>query len=177
MKRRYAKVEEGEYIQKRIDEGYFKGYVCNIKFKDVKNPIIIKNEIREFCIKENGYEWFEVYPDNANYAITIMFDDNKNLIEWYFDIAKKVGIENDIPYEDDLYLDMIITPEGKELVLDEDELIDALNTGKIIQSDVDLAYKTLKQLKIKYVNNFKYLVKLTNKFCEIFESKSRVKLV
>ena len=177
MKRRYANQVEGEYIQKRIDEEFFKGYVCNVKFKDVKNPIIIKNEIREFCIKDNGYEWFEVYSDNANYAITIMFDDNKNLIEWYFDIAKEVGIENDIPYEDDLYLDMIITPDGKKIVLDEDELVEALNQGKIMQLDVDLAYKTLKELENKYANNLEYLVKLTNKFCEIFESKSRVKLV
>jgi len=175
MKRRYAKVEEGEYIQKRIDEEFFKGYVCNVKFKDVKNPIIIKNEIREFYIKNNGYEWFEVYPDNANYAITIMFDDNKNLIEWYFDIAKEVGIENDIPYEDDLYLDMLIMPDGQKVVLDEEELLEALNLGKIMQSDVDLAYQTLKQLESQYVNNFEYLIKLTNKFCEIFESTTRVK--
>ena len=175
MKRRYANEVEGDYIQKRIDEEYFKGYVCNIKFKDVKNPIVIKNEIREFCIKDNDYEWFEVYPDNANYAITIMFDNNKNLIEWYFDIAKEVGIENNIPYEDDLYLDLLIMPDGRKVVLDEDELLEALNLGKIMQSDVDLAYQTLKQLESQYVNNFDYLIELTNKFCEIFESKAKVK--
>ena len=175
MKRRYANIVGADYTQKRIDEEYFKGYVCNLKFKDISNPLIIKNEVREFCIKDNDYEWFEVYPDNANYAITIMFDDNQNLIEWYFDIAKEVGIENNIPYEDDLYLDMIIMPNGQKLVLDEEELIDALNKGEILQSDVDLAYQTLKQLEFQYVNNFDYLVKLTNKFCEIFESKVRVK--
>ena len=175
MKRRYANIVGADYTQKRIDEEYFKGYVCNLKFKDISNPLIIKNEVREFCIKDNDYEWFEVYPDNANYAITIMFDDKLNLIEWYFDIAKEVGIENNIPYEDDLYLDMIIMPNGQKLVLDEEELIDALNKGEILQSDVDLAYQTLKQLEFQYVNNFDYLVKLTNKFCEIFESKTRVK--
>lgn len=175
MKRRYANIIGADYTQKRIDEEYFKGYVCNLKFKDISNPLIIKNDIREFCIKDNDYEWFEVYPDNANYAITIMFDDKLNLIEWYFDIAKEVGIENNIPYEDDLYLDMIIMPNGQKLVLDEEELINALNKGKILQSDVDLAYQTLKQLEAQYVNNFDYLVKLTNKFCEIFESKTRVK--
>ena len=175
MKRRYANIVGADYTQKRIDEEYFKGYVCNLKFKDISNPLIIKNEIREFCIKDNDYEWFEVYPDNANYAITIMFDDKLNLIEWYFDIAKEVGIENNIPYEDDLYLDMIIMPNGQKLVLDEEELINALNKGEIMQSDVDLAYQTLKQLEDQYANNFDYLVKLTNKFCEIFESKTRVK--
>ena len=31
MKRRYANKVEGDYIQKRIDEEYFKGYICNVK--------------------------------------------------------------------------------------------------------------------------------------------------
>lgn len=175
MKRRYANKVEGEYTQKRIDEEYFKGYVCNIKIKDVSKPLIVNNGINEICIKDNNYEWFEVYPDNANYAITIMFDDNSNLIEWYFDIAKGIGIENGIPYEDDLYLDMIIMPDGQKLVLDEDELIDAFNRGEITQSDVDLAYQILKQLEIQYASNSDDLLNLTNKLCKIFESKAKVK--
>ena len=175
MKRRYANNVEGEYTQKRIDKEYFKGYICNIKIRDVKKPLIVNNGISEICIKDNNYEWFEVYPDNANYVITIMFDDKLNLIEWYFDIAKEVGIGNDIPYEDDLYLDMIITPDGQKIVLDEEELIDALNRREIMQSDVDLAYQVLKEIETMYVNNLDNLIKLTNKVSETFESKAKVK--
>lgn len=175
MKRRYANQVDGEYTQKRIDEDHFKGYVCNIKIKNVSKPLIVNNGISEICIKDNNYEWFEVYPDNENYAITIMFDDNKNLIEWYFDIAKEVGIENGIPYEDDLYLDMIIMPNGQKLVLDEEELLGALNRGEITQTDVDLAYQTLRDLETKYVKNLDDLEKLTNNFCEIFNSRNKVK--
>ena len=174
MKRRYANKVEGDYTQKRIDEDYFRGYVCNIKIKDVSRPLVVSDGINEVCIKNNNYEWFEVYPDNANYAITIMFDDNANLIEWYFDIAKEVGVENNIPYEDDLYLDLVITPDGKNLLLDENELIDALNKGEISQVDVDLAYQTLNLLEDTYVNNLDNLVSLTNKICEMFDSKMKV---
>jgi len=175
MKRRYANKVEGNYTQKRIDEEYFKGYICDIKIQGVNKPLIVNNGVTEICIKDNDYEWFEVYPDNENYAITIMFDDKFNLIEWYFDIAKEVGIENDIPYEDDLYLDMIITPDGQKLVLDEEELIDAFNRGEIVQSDVDLAYQTLKKLENLYASNLDDLIQLTNKFCEMFESKCEIK--
>ena len=132
--RRYSNKVEGDYTQKRVDEEYFKGYICNVKIKDVNKPLIVNNGVSEICIKDNGYEWFEVYPDNENYAITIMFDEKLNLIEWYFDIAKEVGIENSIPYEDDLYLDMIITPDGQKLVLDEEELIDAFNNNNDIHT-------------------------------------------
>ena len=98
-----------------------------------------------------------------------MYDDKNNLIEWYFDIAKEIGFENGIPYEDDLYLDTIILPNGQKLVLDEEELLGALNKGEIQQSDVDLAYSTLKMLEEKYVNNFKDLVNLTNYIRNAFQ--------
>lgn len=169
MKRRFANAVEGQYSQKRFDEEMFKGYISNIKIQNVANPLIVNNGISKACIKDNNYEWFEVYPDNSHYAITIMYDDKNNLIEWYFDIAKEIGLENGKPYEDDLYLDMIILPNGQKLVLDEEELKGALNKGEIQQSDVDLAYSTLKMLEEKYVNNFKDLVDLTNYIRSAFQ--------
>lgn len=92
----------------------------------------------------------------------------KELIEWYFDIAKEVGVENGIPYEDDLYLDMVIMPDGQMLVLDEDELQEAFKRGEIDQDDVDLAYETLKELEDKYVDDLDNLRKLTDNFGKFF---------
>ena len=89
VKRRLANEVEGLYTQRKIDEDYFCGYVCNIKIKNVSVPLIVYNGISDVCIKDEGYEWFEVYPDDEHYVITIMFDNHHNLIEWYFDMAKK----------------------------------------------------------------------------------------
>ena len=174
MKRRYANKIKGEYIQKRIDEEFFKGYVAFVKIKDVQNPLIVNDGEKDVCIKDNDYEWFEVYPDNEHYVITIMFDDKNNLIEWYFDISKEVGIEDGIPYEDDLYLDMVLAPDGRVFILDEDELQDALNKKEILQSDVDLAYNTLNVLKNRYTNNLGELKELTNRISDIFKTKNMI---
>lgn len=174
MKRRYANKVKGEYIQKRIDEEFFKGYVAFVKIKDVQNPLIVNDGEKDVCIKDNDYEWFEVYPDNEHYVITIMFDDKNNLIEWYFDISKEVGIEDGIPYEDDLYLDMVLAPDGRVFILDEDELQDALNKKEILQSDVDLAYNTLNVLKNRYTNNLSELKELTNRISDIFKTKNMI---
>lgn len=103
-----------------------------------------------------------------------MFDDNNNLIEWYLDIAKNTGLENGIPFEDDLYLDMIITPAGEKRVIDENELKEAFNNDEITQEDLDSAYQTLELLENKYVNNLDELVKFTNYLCDKFKSKSKV---
>lgn len=169
MKRRYANKVKGEYSQKRVDEEFFKGYVAFVKIKDVQNPLIVNDGEKDVCIKDNDYKWIEVYPDNEHYAVTIMFDNNDNLIEWYFDIAKEIGIENNIPYEDDLYVDIVITPNGRKEILDEEELMDALNNNEITQKDVELVYETVKLIEDKFVNNFSYLTDLTDKFLKMFD--------
>lgn len=174
MKRRFAYNLNDNYEQIRVDEDFFKGYACSLKLQNIENPLVVNNGKETVCIKDNDYEWIEVYPENGKYAITIMFDDNNNLIEWYFDISKNVGIENGIPYEDDLYLDMVITPNGEKLVIDEDELLEARDKGDITQEDVDSAYQTLSELEEKYVNNIQELIKLTNYLNEQFNRKNKV---
>ena len=165
MKRRFANQVEGDYFQDRMTSKHFTGYICYIKIKNVEKPLILNNGL---CLKDNGYEWFELYPDEGNYVLTIMFDDKNNLIEWYFDIAQKIGVENGIPFEDDLYLDMIITPHGKSIVIDEDELLAAEKNGDISHKEVEDAYQTLEYLKTKYVNHLDELKLLTEEVKKCF---------
>ena len=170
MKRRFAYKLGDDYKQIRIEEPFFKGYACLIKFSHIEKPLIVNYKGNNVCIKDNDYEWIAVYPDGKKYAITIMYDNHNNLIEWYFDISKEVGLEDGIPYEDDLYLDMVIAPNGEEIILDEDELLQAKEDGLITKKDVDSAYQTLKELEHKYVENFNDLVKFTNYLLSRFKS-------
>lgn len=171
MKRRFANEIEGDYLQEEIETNYFRGYACYIKTKNVKKPLIVYNGKTNICIKDENYKWIEVSPKNEKYVITIMFDNHNNLIEWYFDISKNVDVENGIPFEDDLYLDMIITPTGEKIVIDENELLDAFRVGNITREDVDQAYQTLNYLENKYVNNLGELIKFTNWLCDRFKIK------
>lgn len=166
MKKRFANsANNGQniYKQRRVNEDYFKGYVCYLKMINVSNPMVVTVENKEVCLLDENYIWYEVYPDNDNYAITIMYDDKGDLIQWYFDISKSIGVKNGIPYEEDLYLDMLIKPNGEMLVLDEDELEEALKNKDITKEDYELAYDVLEKLKNEYANNFDYLVSLTER--------------
>lgn len=171
MKRRFAYNLKDNYDLLKITVPFFKGYACLLKFQNIEKPLLVYNGKENICIKDNNYEWIEVYPENGKYAITIMYDDKGKLIEWYFDIAKNIGIENGIPYEDDLYLDMIITPSGEKIVIDEDELLEAKQKGDITQEDVNEAYKTLSDLENRYANNMVELIKLTNYLLSRFKGK------
>lgn len=173
MKRRYAysKDDKNDICLKRIDKDYFNGYVCNIKFDKVDKPIIVKVQDKDYFIKNDNYTWYEIYQDNSNYALTIMYDENNELIEWYFDVSKKIGVENGIPYEDDLYLDLVIGPNGESSVLDEDELKEALDNNVITKEDYNFAYEVLNKLQREYVGNFDHLVALTEKIKGEFNKK------
>lgn len=171
MKRKIAnKLKKGDcdFYNKRIDEDYFKGYACLLKLKNIDNPWIINDFGKDECILENDYKWLELYPDNEKYAITVMYDNNNNLIEWYFDMIKNSGTENGIPYIDDLYLDYIIKEDGKEVILDENELEEALNSNDITKEDFDMAYKTMEYVRQKYRGNLELLQDVTKKIYKEF---------
>ena len=79
-----------------------------------------------------------------------------------------MGNENGMPYMLDLYLDLVITPQGETYILDEQELEDALKINDITQTDFDNAYKTLNNLLEKYHhgNDTKYLKEISYKYLE-----------
>lgn len=176
MRKRYANyVNDGlnDFYKKRIEEEYFKGYVCLMKIRDVKKPLTIDDDGFTACVLDSNYKWLGIYPDNENYAITVIFNDKGNLIEWYFDIVKMNGIENGIPYIDDLYLDLVVTPKGRFILVDEDELKEALENKDITKNDYDMAYQVTQKLKSKYENNLEELIDLTNKLYKLFTIEKR----
>lgn len=163
MKRRYANYINGTMHQVHLETDFFKGELCFVDIEDDRQPEYVVNGIHKVCYIAKDYHWLIAYPENENYVMTVVYDDSRHIVEWYFDIAKTTGVDDGIPYEDDLYLDMVITPMGEMLILDEDELLDAYNSKEINQEDLDLANKIKEYLIKKYALRFNDLKDLTNK--------------
>ena len=126
-------------------------YLSVKKFINVKNPFIIESGL---YLIDNGYYIVEVIPEKENYIMRVYFNEKKERIEYYFDITLENGLdkESNIPYYDDLYLDITVNIEGKLKVLDEDELIEALDKKEISKEEFDLANKT-KELLLDSIKN------------------------
>ena len=114
----------------------------------------------ELCLIDDGCYILELIPKNEHYCIRAYFDKNKNLLEYYIDIIKSSGLEEEsnLPYYMDLYTDIVVTDEDIQ-IWDEDELVEALKDGKITEEDFALAQDTTKRLvyeiqhkKNKYLN-------------------------
>ena len=177
MKKRYMEtrdhksIDKYEFKKKYIENKEFKGYIGFVNIiNSLKEWYVPRQDGTEECILRSGYKWLELYPIDEKYAITALCDEECNVIEWYFDMIKEFGIENDMPYMIDLYLDLVITPQGDIYILDEDELKEALENNDITEDDYKLAHNTLDMLLKKYDNGKKIneLKELTNKYLKEF---------
>lgn len=147
-----------------------KGYVSHINIVDVTSPGIIISDGAELCIADKGYERLIYLPDDQNWCLTVMFDDKRKIIEWYVDITKDNFIdENGTPCYDDLYLDIVLLPDGQIMVLDEDELLEAKEQKHITEADYDLAYHAYNKLLTGGILNRAYLSSLCDRLFLLFD--------
>ena len=123
------------------------GEKCNIAVKKllkVTAPLIVSSGKK---LMDDGYYIIEVVPHNENYSMRVYLDENKNVLQFYFDISLGNGVDEKtkVPYYDDLFTDVTVT-DGVVEVLDEDELLEALNSQRISKDDFDLANRTTEKL-------------------------------
>ena len=146
LKRRYGdrsewkRILKRQYSQRFIDTEGFKGYVTLLKIHKVTEPLTVNYENESVCIVDDGYMWLQHFPCDEHYSLTTMFDANGDVVQWYIDITNENGVENNLPYTDDLFLDIVVLSSGEVIQKDADELEDALNNGKINQSQYQLAW-------------------------------------
>lgn len=144
-------ISKKQFIWERVNDENFTGNISLMNIFETDTRWEIKREDgKDVCILGNGYKWLGVYPDNETYAVTALYDDKNELVEFYFDMTKENGVVDGKPYIVDIYLDLVITPENKKIVLDEDELQEALNQNILGKEEFDLAYRTLNRLQDKY---------------------------
>lgn len=152
LKRKYGnrtnwkRVLKREYQQIYYQDEIFKGYITLLNIKEVSEPLIVKNGGKEVCIVNNGFSWLQHFPIGKNYSVTTMFDTQGKIVQWYIDICYEIGCENNIPWMDDLYLDIVVFPTGEIILLDEEELDEALANGVIKKSMYDMAWKEANEL-------------------------------
>ena len=125
-------------IQKRKAENY---YVSIKKINEIVQPFVVDMSGHSIVYIDNDYYIVEFTPLNQFYNVRVFLDKNADVIGYYFDISRENGVEENIPYYDDLYLDIIHCPADNNFtaVDDEDELLDALNAEKITREEFDLA--------------------------------------
>lgn len=151
-----------------VDDKDFKGDIYYKFYDYVEHAMILDNGV---IIKDDNYKWLEFYKYGSNLKLTAVYDDKDNIIEWYFDYAREIGIENGIPYEDDLFLDVVLRPNGEVISLDEDELLEAYEDNDLTKEEYDNAFKVRDELISKIEFNAKGMKDFTNKYLEFAKNE------
>lgn len=171
IKRKYAnRPNWTRVLQKRFSTTYIKnidfdGHVSMICIEKVKQPLIKNMLGKDYCLVDDGYIWLEILPTDGNYSLTAMYNNNMEIVQWYFDITKQKGVTEDgIPFFDDLFLDVVVLPNSKILLLDEDELKDALDKGEITEQEYNMAYQEAKEIIANIAIDINTLSDFTNRY-------------
>lgn len=144
-------------------------YIAGTYFEKINERKVVKILGEDICELDDGYLWVTIIPMEENYAMTIKFDNNSNLIHFYFDITKENFLDDkNAPYFKDLYLDVIFDNNGRIDLLDRDELDEALNDGDITDEEYNFAIKEAEYIKSILPENKENLLKVANRWREFF---------
>lgn len=120
----------------------------------IEKPLAVKTPEGPLVIVNNGFHWVQLAPRAKRWWLTAMFDGEKRLVQFYFDVT----FENHIlPHGGcwcrDAYLDVILNPDGSTRLLDEDELAAALATGEITRTEYDQACADAKAVMAQFTGH------------------------
>lgn len=173
LKRKYGdrsdwkRVIERKYAQSYVDTNDFTGYITLLNTIKVAAPISVRYGKNDVCIVDDGYLWLQQFPLKKNHSVTTMFDNNGDVVQWYIDICTAIGIENNVPWMDDLFLDIVVLPSGEIIEKDAQELEDALSNRIIDKPLYDLAWSEMEKLKSLIIEGNFELLRLSDSHKEI----------
>lgn len=137
---------------KKIDDLNCYFTVKEINEIDKNNEILIKYPASRKLRK--NFKVLEYTPIDKDYNVRVYVNDKNEIFEYYLDITDGMELRDDIPYYNDLYLDIIYYNQNKKMInykmedieknlvmLDEQELKDALNEKIITKEQYEKAYK------------------------------------
>lgn len=143
----WQRVLARRFAVRRIDSLEYHGYVSLLHIDKISEPLSVMFGEEQVRIADRSYNWLQHFPDGARYTLLAAFDERGELVQWYIDIIGSMGLDaRGIPWYEDLYLDIVISPTGEILLLDVDELDEALRQGMISAGEYDLAWSEASRL-------------------------------
>ena len=143
----WPRVIKRKYAQMSISGDGFSGQASLILMEEITAPLVKCYDNLPLTIVDRGYYWLQLAPRDKTYWLTVMMDAAGNIISYYFDITdRNVLCDDGDSYFYDLYLDVVLLPDGSLYLLDEDELLEALQGGVISRRQFDMAHKTARML-------------------------------
>ncbi len=156
------------YSLKNKHEG-ITGIACLTRINTIPKPLIAATVYGDLCLADNGYTWLMFLPDKEKWCLSALYDETGGIVEWYFDIIGESFVdESGMSFFSDMYLDVVVRPNGEVITLDEDELEEALASGDITCEEYDNTYKTYRHMLTDKTASLEYVKKLCGELWALF---------
>ena len=144
----WNRILQNRFMSQYLETTQFTGYVSLFCMDRVRDPLFVEYFHQRVCIADNGYAWLKQFPTGEHYCVTTQYDADFHILAWYIDICLQTGVaDGRVPWFDDLYLDLIVSPMMEIEIKDADELLAARDAGDITQESFNLAWSVAKQLR------------------------------
>lgn len=143
----WSRVVEFKSAYTELNGTGLEGMAGLLYLKRLTKPLVTKCFANNFKIADDGYFWMQIAPEGKNWWLTVMVDDRKNILQYYFDITRSNFVMGRDSYFEDLMLDVVVLPNGENILLDQDELDVALKLGNITGEEYKLAGDTAREIQ------------------------------
>ncbi|RPF57412.1 DUF402 domain-containing protein [Abyssicoccus albus] len=151
-KRNWRRITEKDYIERAINDDIFSGIIAMIYVKKVREPLTLTIVNQQVKVIDDHYKWLQLVPNDHFYSMTVMFDNHDRILQYYIDINYENIPELGNCRTHDLYLDVLVLPDGQFELVDEEDLQRALDDSLISQQDFNTAYEKANHI-MDYVRN------------------------
>lgn len=152
-------------------------YGAFINIIEVKKPQVWFCFDKKITVADNGYKWLVVLPKKDNYAITMYMDRNDVPLLWYIDLIDGIGVDADgNPFYNDMFLDLIVSDDGKVVEDDRDEFEKAYVDGIINNKQYQKVISVSEQLKQRISENQRWISEYCRNIVEIYRDSVTVQV-
>lgn len=117
-------------------------YITIKKVNNIKSPFILNEMGHDIKLLDNNYYIFEYVPHDRNYFLRLFIDDNKEIVEEFYQFTEEHGIEDSIPYYLKSNFAFIKSKYGDKIYLKENDVSeDIITTIKQDKIPHNLDYK------------------------------------
>ena len=155
-------------IGRVVESSDFSGYVGILNITEVSEPQIWSYNGEEVMVCDKNYQWLTIMPEDDFYCITVMMNEKREVQVCYIDMIAEQGYDKDgVPYFYDLYLDLVVYPDGTIIEDDMDELHNALTDGDITRQQFELALDTCNKLKNGLLSDIVAFMVYIQRMCDM----------
>ena len=164
----WHRILEREYKVSSCSFQNMEGVVSLLQIQKVTEPLMVPGENGEkVLIADAGYAWLQVAFKEQFFWATVMYDDKGRFMQGYFDITGGNSFEDmDNPKFQDMYLDLVLLEDGRILVLDREELEEALEQREITAEQYQKTIEAGEELYLFLQENWKEFLRFCSEWRE-----------